>query len=157
MSEAKGKIDEDARWRVDVHDANDYDNDKKFIADKGNGVVAVTPDGDIISVASTKNGNVRGSDLLRIAVANGGRKLDSFDGNFKFYVDNGFTPVSWTKFNPKYAPEGWSASKGHKPENVVFFKYTGKNTAKITYDEFKNRVKPSRTYEAAMRKRDSSM
>ncbi|MDD6581583.1 MAG: hypothetical protein PUF10_02750 [Bacteroidales bacterium] len=156
LSDAKNAIGARDRWRVDVHDADEYKRDLKIIADNGNGVVAVKPNGDIISVASTKNGDVRGSDLLRIAVANGGKKLDSFDGNFNFYVSNGFTPVSWTKFDPTYKPTGWS-SRRDKPESVVFFKYTGSKTSKITAEEFYNSVKPSKNYDAAKRKRDRQM
>ena len=64
--------------------------------------------------------------------------------------------MSWTKFDPTYKPTGWS-SRRDKPESVVFFKYTGSKTPKITADEFYNSVKPSKNYDAAKSKRDRQM
>lgn len=66
-----------------------------------------------------------GHELLEEAVKAGGKKLDSFDGNFAFYLRNGFEPVSWTFFDENYTPKGWMKGRD-RPEPVVFFKYTGK-------------------------------
>lgn len=121
-------------WRVDVHekykddDGNLQDdltyNDCKNYATPGGSTVSVKPDGDIISVCKMMGDNIRATKLMEHAVANGGKKLDSFDGNWRFYRKCGFEPVSWTPFNKTYAPEGWQEGVD-KEEPVVFFAYTG--------------------------------
>lgn len=122
------------RWRVDVHKPEEYDEKgaKVFVSKGGNSTVAVTADGDIISVCKrTTDHTIRGKDLMEHAVAMGGKKLDSFGGNHRFYVACGFEPVSWTPFSVKYAPPGWAESKCAQ-EPVVFYKYVGKGNVKNT-------------------------
>lgn len=121
-------------WRVDVHekykddDGNLQDdltyNDCKNYATPGGSTVSVKPDGDIISVCKMMGDNIRATELMKHAISNGGKKLDSFDGNWRFYRKCGFEPVSWTPFNKTYAPEGWQEGVD-KEEPVVFFAYTG--------------------------------
>lgn len=74
------------KWRVDVHNYLDYTDCKLFITKNGS-TIAITPDGDIISVCANplKGKRDSGKALLEFAVEHGGTKLDSFDGNFKFY------------------------------------------------------------------------
>lgn len=114
------------KWRVDIHTAQEYDDKGcKCWTSSGGSTVAVTNEGDIISVCKY-NGDrsIHGSDLLANAVKMGGTKLDSFSGNHKFYTDCGFEPVSWTPFNKQYAPDGWKEA-GAEPEPVIFYKYVG--------------------------------
>lgn len=115
------------KWRVDnTHKPEDLDRRGcKCFTSKGGSTVAVDKNGDIISVCKAKGDRTTtGAGLLKQAVRMGGKKLDSFYGNNKFYVDNGFQAVSWTPFNKAYAPDGWSES-GCKGESVVFYKYVG--------------------------------
>lgn len=156
MEKARESLSEENRWRVDIHDIEDYKNDKLFVS-KGGSCVAIEPNGNIISVCK-KNGDetVRGKDLIKYAVGNGGDRLDAFGkGLYSFYTKQGFEPVSWTPFNEKYAPEGWD-KKRDEPEPVIFYKYTGKVTNE-TFEEFKNRVKPSVNYDMAMEIRDKEI
>lgn len=114
------------------------------------------PKCDTIEVQSGYKGDTAsGSDLLRMAVSNGGRKLDSFSGNYDFYVRNGFEPVSWTPFNKEYAPRDWKEGRDLE-EPVIFFKYTGKKT-NLSEDEFYSKVKPHSEYDDAMRERDNKL
>lgn len=154
IKEAKASVKEDSRWRVDVHEADDYTKDKLFVSEGGS-TVAVTSDGDIISVCHKEGDKTRGSDLLKKAVENGGQKLDAYRGLFRFYAKNGFEPVSWCEFDENYAPEGWDKSRDEK-EPVVFWKYTGKIYEK-SWEEFSSSVKASKDYEEAMNIRDSKM
>lgn len=151
------------KWRVDVHSAEDYRKKGcKCFVSEGGSTVAVTSDGDIISVCKAANETTRGvgAKLLEQAVENGGTKLDSFAGNHKFYTANGFEPVSWTPFNEEYAPPGWAES-GSSPEPVVFYKYVGKGNVKGTdINAFLQRTKPftgDDGYDDAMRYRDSQI
>ena len=85
-------------WRVTVHSQQEleeeYPGAKLHITDGGS-TVAVTKDGDIISVCGNPGDKLRGKDLLKLAVENGGKKLDSYSGNHGFYVKCGFEAVSW--------------------------------------------------------------
>lgn len=145
-------------WRVDTdgHDGKDYVGTKTFISDKGS-TFSVKPDGDIISVCVNKFDTMSGSELLQMAVKAGGTKLDSFDGNFSFYLKNGFEPVSWTKFDMQYKPKGWR--KTYTQEAVVFFKYTGvpvksKDAQELKISQFYKNVKMSEDYNTAKSIRD---
>ena len=147
----------DSRWRVDVHDAKDYVNDKLFVSEGGS-CVAVEPSGNIISVCKNQSDEIRGKDLLRKAVENGGDRLDAFGEDlYDFYTRNGFEPVSWTPFNEEYAPDDWKQAKvdGYnvEPEPVIFYKYTGKQV-NLSYKDFKDLVKPAADYDTAMKIRD---
>lgn len=95
------------------------------------------------------------------AVKAGGKKLDSYDGNFKFYLKNGFEPVSWVKFDPSYKIKG--RRKGRDAEEpIVFFKYTGKKVTSrdafvLVRKQFYEKVKPSKDYDTAMAIRDKEV
>lgn len=125
IQQAKESQSVEKQWRVDAHDASDYEGNKNFISNGGS-TVSVTPDGDIISVCGAK-GDPRGKGdrLMEFAVENGGTKLDSFAGNHDFYERNGFQAVSSTSFSDEYAPPGWKES-GCGKEDVVAYKYVGK-------------------------------
>lgn len=154
IKEAKESVSADSRWRVDVHEANDYTKDKLFVSEGGS-TVAVTSDGDIISVCRKDGDKIRGSDLLKKAVSSGGKKLDAFSGLFEFYAKNGFEPVSWCKFDEKYAPDGWDKLRDDK-EEVIFWKYTGEKYTGSKENFLKN-TKASKGYEEAMSIRDKNL
>lgn len=161
LDAAKASNPKQDAWRVDnySHTEADYKNDALFITKKGS-VIAVTPDGDIISVCAKRAGNRdaedRGRSIMEYAVKNGGKKLDSYSGNHGFYVKCGFEPVSYCKFDEKYAPPGWR--KGiDKPEPIIFYKYTGKTTTSGDYKEALKNIKISKDYESAQAKRDKEV
>lgn len=134
IAAAKASLDDEDAWRVDAHEAADYSNDKLFVT-QGGSCIAIEPNGNIVSVCKMDGDNIRGSELLQQAVANGGDRLDAFgSGLYNFYTKNGFEPVSWTPFNEKYAPAGWNKNRD-KPEPVIFYKHTG-NTTTTTYENF---------------------
>ncbi len=152
-----------------MHDAEDYDKTADVYTTRKGGVVAVvkTTDknhtkGDIISVCGKKGTGERGRILLKIAIANGGDRLDSFEGNHTFYTRNGFEPVSWCRWSDEYAPDEWKLAFGHLPEkkkqkyreDVIFYRYTGKVTTESAA-EFKARVPASVGYDEAKKARDS--
>ncbi len=145
-------------WRVDTsHAPQDYLNDQ-IVQTKGGSVAAVTHSGDIISVCKNANDReVTGSQLLASAVKAGGKKLDSYDGNFNFYTKNGFEPISWCKFDEKYAPEGWRKGTD-EPENIIFFKYVGIGNVKNTnLIEFYKNKEAAKDYDEALAARDAEV
>lgn len=170
------------RWRVDEHSIEQLE---EFGAachyTNGGSTIAVKPNGDIISVCKNPDDPIFGKDLLRIAVKNGGKKLDSFEGNHDFYTECGFEPISYCDFVDKYAPDDWLKANGINKstliresdgcplskigdgelnlprEQIVFYKYTGKPSKYTTLDDFKNRVKKSASYDEAQDVRDGEV
>lgn len=162
LSEAKATVPEESRWRVDTYTEETMDREHpgaNLHVTDGGSTVAVTSDGDIISVCHKEGDTQRGRDLLEAAVANGGTKLDAFGPVlYSFYTRNKFEPVSWTPFNKDYAPEGWDASRDSE-EPVIFYKYTGKVTSQ-SYSDFISNTAPCEGddgYEKAGKLRDESM
>lgn len=145
-------------WRVSSPAAEEFEQEHPGAVmhiTQGGSTVAVTPDGDIVGVCKKPGDNVSGSDLLKMAVKNGGKKLDAFSKLWRFYTNNGFEPVSWTPFNREYAPTDWKEEYGEEP--VIFYKYTGKHTAYKNSDEFLNAIKPTADYGEAMSIRDKEL
>ena len=156
ISAAKASNDERDRWRVDVHDEKDYISDKLHVS-KGGSTIAVESNGNIVSVCHHPGDTeTRGRDLLKWAIENGGDRLDAFGENlFNFYTRNGFEPVSYTKFDERYAPEGWA--KGvDAPEPVIFYKYTGAKGT-MRYNEFLSSGKEFADYDTAYAARDNEI
>lgn len=161
LGKAKLTVDEVDRWRVDsTHSVENYIKDKLMVT-KGGSTFAITPDCDIISVCRNGNDTLRGKNLMELAVKNGGIKLDSYDGNYGFYRKCGFEPVSWTKFDKQYAPDGWVEGRDDE-EDIVFFKYTGEKS-KLSINELKEELEEfkkntiQKAYEEAMKERDDKL
>lgn len=155
LDEARDSHSDEEKWRVDnTHTIEDYEEDTLFVT-KNNSTIAITKDGDIISVCTNANSEDRGRSLIQYAVKKGGKKLDAYDGIYGFYTKNGFEPVSWTKFDKQYAPDDWVDGRD-KEENVIFYKYTGKKDI-MSLDEFYKKVKPSSSYDEAQKKRDDEI
>lgn len=146
-------------WRVTVHSQQEleeeYPGAKLHITDGGS-TVAVTKDGDIISVCGNPGDKLRGKDLLKLAVENGGKKLDSYSGNHGFYVKCGFEAVSWCEFDEQYAPPGWVKGRD-KPEPVIFYKYTGQSNQSRNEQDIFNSIPASVDYDAAQAARNQSI
>lgn len=146
-------------WRVTVHSQQEleeeYPGAKLHITDGGS-TVAVTKDGDIISVCKNPDDSLRGKDLLKMAVANGGKKLDAYSGIFDFYTKCGFEPVSWCEFDEQYAPPDWVKGRD-EPEPVIFYKYTGNKSQFEDANEFFAAVPASADYGAAQETRDGQV
>lgn len=157
FEKAKSSVDKTARWRVSSeYDEQQYSDMKRY-STKGGSCVAIH-DGDIVSVCKNDTDTkVKGKDLLSIAVKNGGNKLDAFGGLFGFYIKCGFTPVSWTKFDETYAPDGWDKTRD-KPEPVVFFRLqrAGDKVYK-DLDDFIKSVSAEKDYDTAKAKRDKDL
>ena len=121
---AKASQEPEKAWRVDAHKPSDYIDDQLYVSDGGS-TIAITPDGDIISVCKNKSDTAtKGKDLLKKAVEMGGVKLDSYEGNHDFYIKCGFEPVSWCEWNEKFAPDDWNPERD-RPEPIIFYRYVG--------------------------------
>jgi hypothetical protein len=144
---------------VTVHSIEEYDQMKKFLsADKDAGV-AVTQDGDIVSVFKNPTAKKKKaiSELLLTALENGGKKLDNYNGELSmFYEQHGFVPVSKVKFDASYVDKNWS----HGDPDVVFWIHNGDSPATVankigTYSHNKiSDVPEFNSYEEAAAYRD---
>lgn len=164
----------DKRWRVaQDYGVEDYEEHERFMAEDGS--VFSIHDGDIVSVCTVpkdKGGTVRGSELLKRAVKEGGNRLDAYgEYLYHFYTKNGFEPVSVCRWEDEYAPDDWKRANGFTNdewksqndnnfkigrEDIIFYKYTG-NTTDESYREFIGRVGYSQDYDEAMSKRDKEI
>lgn len=150
---AKKTLSASIAWRVTAHKAKEYKNTRNFVS-KGGSTFAITNDGDIISVCKNENDTIKGKDILKEAVKQGGIKLDSFCGNHVFYQKCGFEAVSWCDWDDEFAPPDWK--EDYPRENIIFYRYTGKVPDKIESPEsFFKRVKKSKDYDAAKDVRES--
>jgi hypothetical protein len=128
---------------VDVHEVSDYFNDILFLTEDGKSGIAVTKEGDIISVFSAVSHDSRLSKLMQMAIAAGGKKLDCFymDGTKNLglpdiYKDFGFitdatNPLDesflgddykeWVKNNPDKKVKGVAAMHLSNPNSIENF------------------------------------
>ena len=121
-------------WIVSEHplDTNEegvgYNQCKCYITADGKSGVAVTEDGDIISLFSSSDSKTEGrrmEKLIAWAIANGGRKCDCFangtDGGLvSLYALFGGKPISQTPFNEEFAPEGWDGESRGPVVTIIF-------------------------------------
>jgi len=150
VENAKAHVPENMRWRVSVYEPEHYAGSKLHVTEKGS-TAAVDKSGDIVSVCRRNDDTVRGFELLKDAVDNGGIKLDSYAGNHEFYTKNGFEPISWCEWVDEYAPSDWK--DGFEREPIMFYRYTGK-PINVTLEDFITQVPPSADYDKAMNIRD---
>jgi 8-oxo-dGTP pyrophosphatase MutT (NUDIX family)/predicted ABC-type ATPase len=132
---------------VAVYTPAEYSQMKTFLTPDGKGGVAIKPDGDIVSVFKAAGGPDGMADAaLKLAVQNGGAKLDCYDTVLPtLYAKNGFRVVSRLKFDPAQAPPDWDQQKFARYNNgqpdVVFMVYDPQHQSSTggqmagTYDE----------------------
>lgn len=176
------KASPESAWRVTDMSADDFEAEHKGAVchiTPGGSTCAVTTDGDIVSVCKKPGDAISGKDLIKMAVENGGKKLDSYDGNHGFYTKCGFEPRSWCKWDDAGADEGWISQDWLKAnglpanittaelrkipnsalkvprEDIIFYEYTGKTSQYKTPADFKRAVDASSDYGAAQQTRDS--
>ena len=76
----------------------------------GKSGVAVTKDGDIVSLFSSVSRDHRSEKLIFMAIENGGVKCDCYGGGLQnLYARFGAKAVGKTPFNREYAPDDWKA------------------------------------------------
>ena len=116
----KAAVKENANgWMVTVHKVSEYEDNLCLLTEDGKSGIAVTRDGDIISVFSAVSKDHRLSKLMQMAIAAGGRKLDCYyqevDGKFEglpyMYAKFGFKVDSTTPFSEEAASEGYKEWK----------------------------------------------
>ncbi len=146
-------------WRVSdvtIDEFKEYHPDAHCYLTPNNSTVAITKDGDIISVCKHPDDtDIRGKDIIQMAIEKGGCKLDSYDGNHNFYMKCGFEPVSWCRWNDEYAPPDWNP-KINRREDVVFYKYNPEAKS-ILIDDFKATTSASVDYDTALLTRNNQL
>ena len=104
-------------WMVDVHD--DYSHEKCFLTEDGKAGVAVTKDGDIVSLFSSVSKDHRSEKLIYMAIENGGVKCDCYGAGLQnLYARFGAKPAGKVPFNRDYAPDDWKALPDGDPRKI---------------------------------------
>lgn len=112
---------------------DDYTDINLYLSEDGESGFGIKPNGDIVSVFSSKKVKGRAHHLLEMAVyEGGGRQLDCFDIYLtKIYETHGFKPVAKMKWDDEYIPEGWNKDNFKDYNNgepdVVFMAYDPNN------------------------------
>lgn len=114
---------------------DDYTDINLYLSEDGESGFGIKPNGDIVSVFSSKKVKGRSAHMLEMAISQGGRQLDCFDIYLtKIYEAHGFKPVAKMKWNDEYIPEGWNKDNFKDYNNgepdVVFMAYAPNNTKK---------------------------
>lgn len=88
---------------------DDYTDINLYLSQDGESGFGIKPNGDIVSVFSSKKVKGRSAHMLEMAISQGGRQLDCFDIYLtKIYETHGFKPVAKMKWDDEYIPEGWN-------------------------------------------------
>lgn len=148
---------------VTQHEVSEYANDALFLSKDGNTGVAVTPDGDIVSVFKNPQGKAKKAvhSILLTALENGGVKLDNFDGALSdMYWNHGFVPVARTAFDPEFAPTDWNYERDGQPD-IIFWVHNGEDAQTVArrigeYGDLPDLTKlPVMSYDEAAAYRDN--
>jgi hypothetical protein len=121
-----------------------------FMAEDGSAGVAVTPDGDLVSVFKNKDSKQPIKPLLQEA-SRVSKTLDAYDINGylpTLYSELGFEPVARIKFNKNYAPEGWDYATLGEPDIVMMAK-TKEPGTKVDYNTVRDTVPIVEDWDAA--------
>jgi len=141
--------DPEAYWSVSPVSAEDAA--KGTIIDTPDGAAIVKPDGDIAGLFKKATSKAKGvaQDLLKRAIAAGGKKLDNFDTYLTpQYIKAGFRVVSRVPFSLEYGvPAGYNKEK-HGTPDVVAMVYDPEGKLDIEEKTFDD-------YDEAMAYRDS--
>lgn len=112
-------------WMVDVHEISDYDNDLCMLTEDGKSGIAITQDGDIISVFSAVSHDHRLDKLMQMAIAAGGKKLDCYylngvnHGLPQIYAKYGFKVDAVTPFDEQIASDEYKEWHKNNPDRKV--------------------------------------
>lgn len=117
---AAEKVKNPRGWMVDVRGS--YEGIRCFLTEDGKAGVAVTPDGDIVSLFSSARGDHRMETLVPFAIEMGGRKCDCYGGGLQnLYARFGARAVGLVEFNEKYAPPDWRPGYEKPPIVAMIF------------------------------------
>jgi hypothetical protein len=132
----ESKDDNDFGAAVTVYPVEAYEDMRLFLTKDGKAGFALKGN-DIVSVFSQAPyvGGVNG--IIRLAVQEGGRKLDAFDTVLPdLYFNNGFQVTSRMKWNDDYVPDGWNKETfkdfNNGEPDVVFMAYEPSNNKRPT-------------------------
>ena len=97
---------------VDTHSRKQYKGMRAYLSTDGLMGVAITSDGDIVSVFSRSKSRGAVNKLIAFAVANGGRKLDAYAGGLQtMYGRLGARAHARVPFDDRYAPKDWDGNR----------------------------------------------
>lgn len=97
---------------VDAHSRKQYKGMKAYLSTDGTMGVAITSDGDIVSVFSRSKSKGAVNKLIAFAVTNGGRKLDAYAGGLQtMYGRLGARAHARVPFDKNFAPKDWDGNE----------------------------------------------
>lgn len=146
---------------VERRSKDDYRTMQLFTTLDDSAGIAITKEGNIVSVFS--KGIHKGvlKTLIPVALSRGGKKLDNFDSErlSAMYASYGFIPISRTSFDKNFAPKDWDYEAFGQPD-IVFWLHNGDSAESVIYKFGEYKVDMSKTkkclnYEEAEKFRDN--
>ena len=122
--------DRNSKWNgqmVHVYSVDEYNGMQLFLLPDKSAGFAIKNGNEIVSVFKNIEIYTLKESMLSIAIPeairNGGKRLDCFEPLLPtLYGRFGFRPVAKTKFDPKFAPEGWNYPRD-KYQDIIFMIY----------------------------------
>jgi hypothetical protein len=107
---------------VTIKDLADYEQAKLFLDEAKTAGLAITPEGDLISVFKAKGSTTDINDILAEAAPEA-TTLDAYASGKGYlpnlYAKHGFRPVARVEFDRNFAPEGWPYERLGTPDVVL--------------------------------------
>lgn len=107
---------------VTIKDLADYEQAKLFLDEAKTAGLAITPEGDLISVFKAKGSTTDINDILAEAAPEA-ITLDAYASGKGYlpnlYAKHGFRPVARVEFDRNFAPEGWPYERLGTPDVVL--------------------------------------
>ena len=107
---------------VTIKDLADYEQAKLFLDETKTAGLAITPEGDLISVFKAKGSTTDINDILAEAAPEA-ITLDAYASGKGYlpnlYAKHGFRPVARVEFDRNFAPEGWPYERLGTPDVVL--------------------------------------
>ena len=119
---------------VERHSKSDYGMMQLYTTLDNSAGIAITNDGNIVSVFSKGLHKKVLRTLLPVALSKGGKKLDNFNSEklSAMYAQYGFIPISKTAFDKNFAPEDWNYEEFGQPD-IVFWVHNGDSAESVIY------------------------
>lgn len=139
FTKEKNTLDKVVGLFVDTHSWRSLDKCTCLSFDNNKAFIAVSDDGNIMSILKSARCNMRNyvRHALAQAIIHGGVKLDCYGVSLaRLYTLNGFVPVCKIDFNEKFASKEWDVRVLGRPD-IYFFMYIG--------DDIDTYVKTTRT------------
>ena len=129
IEENKRNTDPTSAWRVDTPTSDNLKDVDMYITNNGSTFGINRKTHTMVALSSARDEQGNSLDNMRaineVALQKGGTNFDSFEGNWDFYLHNGYVPTGWVNWDSQYnnymMGQGWRPEYG--TERVIWFEH----------------------------------